>query len=61
MEGLSPELQKYLMKYLKRTGIFRMYQLDREHKQTQTFLEFVIRGKVLGRLFLWKRNRSIFD
>jgi hypothetical protein len=54
------ELEKYLRKYHKRTGIFRMYQMDREKKTTQLLLEFAIRGKVLGKIYLWKRNHNIF-
>ena len=54
------ELEKYLLKYSKRTGIFRLYQIDREKKTTQLLLEFVVRGKVLGTIYLWKRNHTIF-
>ena len=54
------ELDNYLRKYSKRTGIFRLYQMDREKKTTQLLLEFVVRGKVLGKIYLWKRNHTIF-
>jgi len=54
------ELEKYLLKYMKRTGIFRLYQMDREKKTTWLLLEFAIRGKVLGKIYLWKRNHTIF-
>ena len=54
------ELEKYLRKYFKRTGIFRLYQMDREKKTTQLLLEFAVRGKVLGTIYLWKRNHTIF-
>jgi hypothetical protein len=60
-EEISSELEKYLIRHLKRTGIFRMYQLDRETHTTRLLLEFAIRGKVLGRLYLWKRRHSIFE
>lgn len=54
-EELSPEFEAYLLKYLKRTGIFRMYLLDRPSNRARLLLEFVIRGKVLGSIKLWRR------
>jgi hypothetical protein len=59
-DELSPELESYLLKYVKRTGVFRLYQLDREKGTTRLLLEFVIRGKVLFKIYLWKRNHNIF-
>jgi hypothetical protein len=50
------ELEAYLRKYMKRTGIFRMYQVDREAKTTRLLLEAVIRGKVLFTIPLWLRK-----
>ena len=41
------ELETYLRKYMKRTGVFRMYQVDREAKTTRLLLEAAIRGKPL--------------
>ena len=53
-EDLSPEEYKYLARYMKRTGIFRMYQMNRSLKKTYLLLEFVIRGKVLFSIKVWK-------
>ncbi len=50
------ELEAYLRKYMKRTGIFRMYLVDREAKTTRLLLEAVIRGKVLFTIPLWLRK-----
>ena len=52
------ELEAYLRRYMKRTGVFRMYQVDREAKTTRLLLEFAIRGKPLFTLRLWKTNRN---
>lgn len=52
------ELEAYLRKYMKRTGVFRLYQVDREAKTTRLLLEFAIRGKPLFTLRLWKTNRN---
>jgi hypothetical protein len=54
------ELNEYLRKYSKRTGIFRLYQLDLENKKTRLLLEFVVRGKVLGNLHLWRKRHHLF-
>ncbi len=60
-DDISPEDYEWLAKYLKRTGIFRMYVLLRPPiARTQLVLEFVIRGKVLFSVKLWKRKHSIF-
>ena len=55
---LPPEFEKYLKRYAKRTGIFRMYQLKRpgSGERSRLLLEFVIRGRVLGTIKLWKRK-----
>jgi hypothetical protein len=58
---LSPELEKYLKRYVKRTGIFRMYAMDREFKTRQLLIEFVIRGYVLFHIKLWKRKSPMWD
>jgi len=57
-EELSPELERYLKWYVKRTGVFRLYQLNRpgSGQRSRLILEFVIRGHVLGYLKLWKRK-----
>ena len=61
-DDLSPEEYKRLSKYFKRTGIFRMYLLLRPPiARTQLMLEFVIRGRVLFTVKLWKRKHSIFS
>lgn len=60
-EEISPELEKYLKRYFKRTGIFRLYCIDRKNKKTQLLIEFAVRGKVLFVLRLWKHNHTIFD
>ncbi len=52
------ELEAYLRKYMKRTGVFRLYQVDREAKKTRLLLEAVIRGKVLFTIPLWKTKRN---
>ena len=60
-EDISPEDYKRLSKYFKRTGIFRVYLLLRPPiARTQLMLEFVIRGRVLFTIKLWKRKHSIF-
>jgi hypothetical protein len=60
-DDISPEDYKRLSKYFKRTGIFRVYLLLRPPiSRTQLVIEFVIRGKVLFQLKLWKRKHSIF-
>lgn len=59
-DDISPEDYKRLSKYFKRTGIFRVYLLLRPIARTQLMLEFVIRGRVLFRVKLWKRKHSIF-
>lgn len=60
-DNISPNDYKRLTKYSKRTGVFRMYLLERPPiKRTQLMLEFVIRGKVLYSIKLWKRKRNIF-
>ena len=60
-DDLPPELEKYLKRYVKRTGVFRMYGMDREFKTRQLLLEFVIRGHVLFHIKLWKRNSPMWD
>lgn len=52
------ELEAYLRKYMKRTGVFRLYQVDREAKTTRLLLEFAIRGKPLFTLRLWNTRRN---
>lgn len=55
-------LEAYLRKYMKRTGIFRMYLVDREAKKTRLLLEAVIRGKVLFTVSLWATKKGyLFD
>jgi hypothetical protein len=58
---LSPELERYLKRYAKRTGAFRLYQLDRDRKTQTLLLEFVIRGYVLFHIKLWKRDSKIWN
>ncbi len=58
-DDLSSEDYKYLAKYLKRTGIFRMYEMNRSLKITWLLLEFVIRGKVLFTVKIWKYKHSM--
>lgn len=59
---LSDKEYKYLKKYFKRTGIFRMYRmLNFPKSETQLMLEFVVRGKVLFTIDLWKRKGTIFN
>jgi hypothetical protein len=57
-EEISPELERYLKRYMKRTGVFRMYQLKRpgSGERSRLILEFVIRGYVLFHIKLWKRK-----
>jgi hypothetical protein len=57
---LTPELDRYLRRYRKRTGVFRMYRLNRPPERSTLLLEFVIRGRVLGQIKLWKR-KSLFS
>jgi hypothetical protein len=52
------ELEAYLRRYMKRTGIFRLYLVDREAKRTRLLLEAVIRGKPLFTIPLWKTRRN---
>jgi hypothetical protein len=59
-DDLSPELEKQLRKYFKRSGIRRMYRLERPMSGSTLMLEFVIRGKVLFEVDLWKRKRGLF-
>jgi len=61
-EELTPELERYLKRYFKRTGIFRVYRIFRpgSGEKSQLQLEFVIRGRVLGTLSLWKRKSNLF-
>ena len=47
------EIEKIVDKYMKRSGIRRIYVLDRDLKTTHLKLEFVIRGRILGVLPLW--------
>ena len=56
------ELEEYLRKYMKRTGVFRLYLVDREAKRTRLLLEAVIRGKPLFTIPLWYRKKGyLFD
>ena len=57
-DDLPPELEKYLKRYMKRTGVFRLYQLKHpgSGERSRLILEFVIRGHVLGYIKLWKRK-----
>jgi hypothetical protein len=59
-DDLSPELEKQLRKYFKRSGIRRMYRLERPMSGSTLMLEFVIRGRVLFEVDLWKRKRGLF-
>jgi hypothetical protein len=59
-DDLSPELEKQLRKYFKRSGIRRVYRLERPMSGSTLMLEFVIRGKVLFEVDLWKRKRGLF-
>lgn len=60
-DDLSPKDYKRLAKYFKRTGIFRMYKINRPPLGgTQLLIEFVIRGRVLFTINLWKRKYNIF-
>lgn len=47
-------LEEYLRKYVKRTGVFRLYGWDSDTKKTNLHLEFVVRGKKLFSLKLWR-------
>ena len=58
-DDLSPEDYRYLAKYLKRTGIFRMYEMNRSLRKTWLLLEFVIRAKVLFTVKIWKYKHSM--
>jgi len=60
-DELSPELEKYLKRYAKRTGVFRMYSMDREFKTRQLLLEVAVRGHCLFVIRLWKRNSPMWD
>ena len=62
-EELSPELKRYLKRYAKRTGVFRLYRVLRPGGKysSQLQLEFVIRGRVLAKLPLWKRKSGLFE
>lgn len=60
-EELSPEFERYLKRYYKRTGAFRMYRIDKKNKKTQLIIEFAFRGKVLFMLPLWNYSHTIFD
>ena len=57
-DELSPELEAYLRKYSKRTGAFRMYQLDRDRKTQRLLIEFAFRGKHMFTIKLWKQRSS---
>ena len=59
-DDLSPELEKQLKKYFKRSGIRRMYRLERPMSGSTLMLEFVIRGRVLFEVDLWKRKKGLF-
>jgi len=58
-DDLSPEEYKYLDKYFRRTGLFRMYQMDSSLKQTYLLLEFVVRGKIIFTIKVWKYRHSL--
>ena len=60
-DEMSPELERYLKRYMKRTGVFRMYRMDREFKTRQLLLEFAVRGYVLFHITLWKRHSPMWD
>lgn len=53
-------LEEYLRKYVKRTGVFRIYSWNPETKKSHFNLEFVFRGKTFFFLKLW-RIKGIFD
>jgi len=55
------KLEAYLRRYMKRTGVFRLYRVDREFKTTRLLLEFAIRGKHLFTIPLWKRKRGFLE
>ena len=57
-DEMSPELERYLKRYMKRTGVFRMYQLKRpgSDEPSRLLLEFAIRGHSLFTIKLWKRK-----
>ena len=57
---LSPELDRYIKRYFNRTGVYRIYRLNRPPERSTLLLEFVIRGRVLGQIKLWKR-KSLFS
>lgn len=60
-DDISPEDYKRLTRYFKRTGIFRVYRILRPpFGGTQLMLEFVIRGRVLFEVDLWKRKKGLF-
>ena len=48
------DLYEFLRKYVKRSGIRRLYSWDTGNKKSRLLLEFVIRGKVLFVLPLWR-------
>jgi hypothetical protein len=53
-DDLSPEEYDYITKFLNRTGIFRMYQMDLSLRKTHLLLEFAFKGKVLFTIKVWK-------
>ena len=55
-DDLPPEFERYLKRYLKRTGVYRLYRLNRPPERSTLLLEFVIRGRVFGQIKLWKRK-----
>lgn len=56
------ELEAYLRKYMKRTGVFRMYRIEREAKKTRLILDVAIRGKTLMSIPLWATKKGyLFD
>ena len=59
-DDLSPEMEKQIKKYFKRSGIRRMYRLERPMSGSTLMLEFVIRGRVLFEVDLWKRKKGLF-
>ena len=50
---------RYLVKYKKRTGIFRLYSYVPSTRKARLLLEFVWRGNVLFKWRLW-RTKDIF-
>lgn len=46
--------QEAVIKWMRRSGIRRIYCFDTVRREGRLKLEFVLRGKVLGYLSLWR-------